>query len=180
MGLPTIRIRTRLGDGPLVDLYGDREPFHFAAHPRGPLSSVSVFGNEDGPHWHYVAFGLEARFGFELSFRLAAATVDDVADAPAWPVSLLQRLARHAVRTERPLGSGQYVCFEEPIDPDREVRCFAVVEDPQLSLPYLQAVGLREDEIGMMSEDGYESFLCALRTRVPLLVTELRRPRLDR
>ena len=180
MALPTIRIRTRLDEGPLADLYGEREPFHFAAPPRGPLRSVSVFANEDGPHWHYVAFGLEERFGFELSFRLAASSVDDVADAPDWPVSLLHRLARHAIRTERPLGSGQYICFEEPVDPEREVRCFAVVEDPQLACPYLQAVGLREDELARMSEDGYERFLCALRERGPLLVTEPRRPPLER
>jgi len=176
MSLPTIHLRTRLYDGPLADLYGDREPFHFATRAGEPLRTVIVFGNDAGPHWHYVAFGLEERFGFELSFRLAASAVENAADAPSWPVSLLSRLARHAVRTERPLGSGQYVCFEEPFDPDREVRCVAVVQDPQLCGPYLQAVGLREDELARMSEDGYERFLRALRERAPLLVTEPRRP----
>ncbi len=159
MRLPPIRIRTKLEEGPLAELYGDREPFHYAGSSGEPLRSVSVFGNEEGPHWHYVAFGLKERFGIELSFRLAAASVENAVDAPGWPVALLQRLARLTIGTERPLGSGHYVCFEEPVDPAREIRCFAVVEDPQLAGPYLQAVGLHEDELLLISEDGYESFL---------------------
>jgi len=173
MRLPTVRIETPLDHDALSALYGDRDSFTWA--PDGePRLTVLAFGNEDGPHWHYVALGARDLCGHELSFRLAAASVDDAAAAPRWPVELLQRLARQSTGADRPLGDGEYVCFERALDPDGAVRCVAVVADPQLP-EALQAVGLHEDELPLVSEDSWRGFLEALRTRAPLLVTRPRR-----
>ena len=45
-----------------------------------------------------------------------------------------------------------------------------LVPDPQLP-DAMQAVGLHERELALVSEDGYRRFLGALREREPLLVT---------
>lgn len=182
MRLPPIRIR--VDDAPLARLYGDREPFHWPGEDAGAgvLSGVSVFGNEDGPHWHYVGFGLRERgpFPFELTFRLAADRIDDVAQAPTWPVRLLEAFARHALRSRRPFEEGHYLCLPEPIDPDRAVRCGALVPDPQLSgASFLQIVGLHETELRWMSGDGYRRFLGQLERVDPLFVTAPHRPPIE-
>jgi hypothetical protein len=67
------------------------------------------------------------------------------------------------------------------VDPAREVRCAAVVSDPQLSVDegrarWLQLVGLHEDELPWMSGARYERLLGELRRREPLLVTAPGRP----
>lgn len=184
MRLPPIRIR--VDDAPLAALYGDREPFHWVTNEGATseaLSGVSVFGNDVGPHWHYVGFGLAPEFGFELSFRLAADRIGDGAPAPAWPVKLLDAFARHAIRSGRPFECGHYLCLPEPVDPHGAVRCAAVVSDPQLrdaDPQWLQIVGLHEDELDRMSGDGYRRFLEELRRRDPLLVTALDRNPLER
>ena len=48
----------------------------------------------------------------------------------------------------------------------------ALVPDPEMPADYLQVVGLHDDEVRLMGEDGYERFLEALRTRDALLVTD--------
>jgi hypothetical protein len=180
MRLPPIRIRTRVDDATLEELYADREPFHWAGDgsEREPLAGVSVFGNDEGPHWHYVGFGLRGRglFAFELTFRLAAEAVDDLARAPRWPIRLLNEFARHAIRSRRPFEPGHYLCLPQPVDPDRDVRCGALVPDPQLCSGegdprWLQIVGLHERELAWMSGDGYRRLLAELRRHEPLLVT---------
>ena len=103
MRLPPIRIRTRLGKGALAALYGEQEPFCYTSSGTRaePLTTVSVFEatpQETVAHWHYVAFGLRDRFGLELTFRLARRE----GAVPDWPVTLLQRFARHVVESGVP------------------------------------------------------------------------------
>jgi len=170
MTLPPVRITTSLDHEPLRALYGESEPFSWAGPGDEPQLGVSAFPNADGPHWHYVTLGTRALFGFELTFRLEAASVSDATSAPRWPVELLQRLARHTLRCRRLPALGWYVCFERPLDPAGGVRCVAVVDDPQLP-EARQAVGLHADEVALMSEDSYPRFLRRLRDALPLLVT---------
>ena len=170
MRLPPVHITTVLDHAPLRELYGERDVFSWAGPADQPRLGVCAFGNEDGPHWHYVVLGTRELFGRELSFRLATSSIEDVERAPRWPAELLQRLAGLTLRSRRPPARGFYLCFERPLDPDGEVRCVALVDDPQL--PHaLQAVGLREEELSLMSESDYPRFLGALKARAPLLVT---------
>ncbi len=180
MRLSPVQITTVLEHEPLRALYGSGDVFSWAGPADQPRFGVCAFGNEAGPHWHYVALGTRELFGRELSFRLATRSIADIGRAPRWPAELLQRLARLALSSQRLPGCGWYLCFERPLDPDGAVRCVAIVDDPQLP-GALQAVGLHEEELPLMSEDAYPLFLGALRARVPLLVTEPSRPpiRLD-
>ena len=164
--------RIRVDDAPLKALYGDRAPFHWGAGEA--LSGVSVFGNDEGPHWHYVGFGLRegGLFDFELTFRLAADRVDDPSRAPRWPIRLLDAFAMHALERRHPFEAGHYLCLPEPIDPEREMRCGALVPDPQLGDgAWLQIVGLHERELAWVSGAGYRRFLQELRECDPLFVT---------
>ncbi len=177
MDLSAVRIRTTLSPR-LAELYPGQQPFVFTAPlpwrdgGPDPLSGVGVFAHPDG-HLHYVGFGLREAggFAFELTFRLAGE-----ASVPAWPVRLMNEFARHAIKTRRPLSRGQYLCLSEPVDPRETVRCAALVPDPQLTSDgWLQIVGLHEDELSVMSGDGYERLLAEL---APLFVTIPGRPAL--
>jgi len=174
MRLPPVHITTVLDHEALRALYGDARVFSWAGPADEPRFSVSAFGNESGPHWHYVVLGTRDVIGCELSFRLAAGSIEDISSAPRWPAVLLQQLAKLAQRSGRLPNIGGYLCFEAPLDPHGEVRCVALVGDPQLP-DTLQAVGLHEDELPLMSEDDYPRLLGALEERAPLWVTEPRR-----
>lgn len=170
MDLPDVRIRALRApaDERLDALYPAQEPFVFVPAPGDPLSSVRVFAHPDR-HLHYVGHGLsEAGFAFELTFRLEAPP-----PAPAWPVRLMNEFARHAIKTRRPLGPGHYLCLPKPVDPAGTVRCGALVPDPQLDVEgdraWLQIVGLRDEELAVIREEG--AFLRALAHRAPLFVT---------
>lgn len=176
MRLPPIRIRTRLGKGPLAALYGEQEPFCYTSSGTRaePLTTVSVFEatpQETVAHWHYVAFGLRDRFGLELTFRLARRE----GAVPDWPVTLLQRFARHVVESGVPFEEGHYLCLPEPVDPDGTLRCAALVRDPELresEVPlYYQVVALHERELSRMSEDGWTALIARLAAATPLFVT---------
>lgn len=171
MRLPPVRIRVRLDDE-LASLYEGREPFLYSGGSApNPLASVSVFVNDEGPHFHYVGSGLRERFGIELSFRLAVGASVAPSSAPVWPVRLLERFAQHAIRSRRRFESGHYLCLPEPLDPGREVRCGVLVPDPQLAPRVLQVVGLHEEELALISEDSWQGFLGALGAQAPLYVT---------
>jgi hypothetical protein len=172
MRLPPVRISTRVSSPALEALYGAQQPYVFAGFSVEPLSSVVVFANPAGPHWHYVGAGLGEPFGHELTFRLVALSVEDPGAAPAWPVRLLQEFARHAVRSRVPLDRGQYLHLPDALDPEHVMRSGALVLDPELGDGYLQIVGLHDEELPLMSEDGYERFLEALRAEDALLVSD--------
>lgn len=175
MDLQDFRIRASDSDEALEALYPGQQPFFFVAPARwqdggpDPLSGVSVFTHTGG-HLHYVGHGLRdaAGFSFELTFRLATEP-----PAPAWPVRLMNEFARHAIKAQRPFGPGHYLCLPAPVG---AVRCGALVPDPELARDaappvFLQIVGLREDELGVVSEQGYDGIVCALADRAPLFVT---------
>jgi hypothetical protein len=178
MRLPPIRITAQVDSPALRSLYGAQEPFVYAGFTGQPLTGVGVYAHAQGPHWHYVSFGLRRRFERELSFRLRADDVQDPADAPVWPVRLLQEFARLAVRSQRAFARGHYLRLTEPLAPTVQMRSGAIVPDPELADDYLQVVGLHESELRLMGGDGWTRFLDALRARDALLVTDPARPSL--
>ena len=189
----------------LAALHAGQVPRHFGtALPwtlggKDPLDGVSVYWSEQGrAHWHYVSYGLSelfdkesddtevSGFGFELTFRLAAAAGSTEADSPpTWPMSLLQNLARYVFQTGNVLEAGHHLDANGPIAADHvtALRHLAFVDDPQLParhtpngrLQFLQAVGLTDDELGAILAWSTEGVLNALEPGMPLWITDLAR-----
>ncbi len=166
---------------------------------KDPLDGVSVYWSGQGrPHWHYVSYGLSelfdkesddvevSGFGFELTFRLAAAEGSTEADAPpTWPMSLLQNLARYVFQTGNVLEVGHHLDANGPIAAGHATALchLAFVDDPQLPsretpngrLQFLQAVGLTDGEHGAILAWSAEGVLKALESTMPLWITDLDR-----
>lgn len=164
-----------------------------------PLDGVSVYWSEQGrPHWHYVSYGLSelfdkesddaevSGFGFELTFRLAAAAGSSGADSPpTWPMSLLQNLARYVFQSGNVLAAGHHLDANGPIAADHAtaLRHLAFIQDPQLPardtpngrLQFLQAVGLTDDEHAAILAGSTGGVLEALEPSMPLWITDLAR-----
>ena len=138
----------------LARLYPGQAPRHYGtglSHTLGgedPLDGVSIYWNPTPrPHWHYISYGLselydkqsddpqESGFGFELSFRLAAAPEQDSSsEPPLWPLDLLQNLARYVFRSGYVFEAGHHLDANGPIalDEPTQLRHLAFVPDPQL------------------------------------------------
>ena len=166
---------------------------------KDPLDGVSVYWSGQGrPHWHYVSYGLSelfdkesddadvSGFGFELTFRLAAAEGSTEADSPpTWPMSLLQNLARYVFQTGNVLEAGHHLDANGPIAAGHTtaLRHLAFVEDPQLPardppngrLQSLQAVGLTDGEQGAILAWSTGGVLKALEPTMSLWITDLDR-----
>lgn len=185
----------------LTRVYGDQVPFHlgvgvtFADGGPDPLDGVSIYGNEHGPHWHYVSFGMAEVMSAELTFRHAAKPSDigepdptfrSIAHhAPTWPIQMLNMLARRVHRTGRAFGVGHW--WEGPpgvLRPYTELRHLAFARDPELGavsvrgreITFLQAVGVTAETVEGMKADERagrgDATLEALQGRDPLLVTD--------
>ena len=161
-----------------------------------PLDGVEVWKSERGtPRWHYVTYGFtelyakesddptESGYGFELTFRLKRS--DDEEQPPAWPISLLQNLARYVFSSGNVFGPGHHMNANGPIalETDTKLTALGFRIDPELGeldtpnghMTFLQVVGLTEGEMdAMMCWDG-QKFLAALAERIPLCVTDLDR-----
>lgn len=182
--------------------YGDQEPLHWGTVVRwrvggpDPLDGLSAYrAPGPPPHWHYVSYGLSELYakesddpeisgwGMELTFRLARGADDT--DAPLWPVSLMQNLARYVFESGNVLGVGDHLDLNGPIalDEQTEIVAIAFAEDDQLgtidtphgSLTFVQIVGVTMDEYEAVQEWDTTKFLEILRARTPLLVTDLGR-----
>ena len=186
----------------LEPLYGDEEPLHWGTMVRwrmggpDPLDGVSAHRAEGPPpHWHYVSYGLSELYdkesddpalsgwGMELTFRLARAASDD--QAPVWPVSLMQNLARYVFESGNVLAVGDHIDLNGPIalDEPTEIRAVAFTEDEQLgtidtphgSVTFVQIVGLTMDEYEAAQDWDTSALLGVLRSSATLLVTDLSR-----
>ncbi|WWW36681.1 suppressor of fused domain protein [Stenotrophomonas rhizophila] len=189
----------------LVALYPGQEPRHFGTalpHTLGgndPLDGISVYWAESPrPHWHYVTYGFselynkqsddaaDSGYGFELTFRLAAAPGQGPDDAPpVWPMNLLQNLARYVFSSGNVFEAGHHLDANGPIalDTDTVLRHLALVEDPQLPardtpngrVRFLQVVGLADDEMAAVRRWSTQGVLDALLPAMPLWITDLQR-----
>ena len=191
-------------------LYPEQEPRHFGtllSHTLGgndPLDGISVYWSESPrPHWHYVSYGFselydkqsddpqESGFGFELTFRLAAQAGDGKSgEPPAWPMNLMQNLARYVFNSGNVFEAGHHLDANGPIalDTDTRLRHLAFVADPQLPaintangrLNFLQLVGVTDDEMAAIRRWSTLGVLAVLEPAMPLWITELERDSLLR
>ena len=192
----------------LAAVYPAQEPKHYGtlvSHTLGgndPLDGISIYWNDTPrPHWHYVTYGFselygkqsddpeESGFGFELTFRLAAEAGESRAsEPPAWPMNLLQNLARYVFSSGNVFEAGHHLDANGPIalDHDTLLRHLAFVADPQLPaintphgrLNFLQVVGLSDDEMAAIKRWSTQGVLDVLLPAMPLWITELSRPSL--
>lgn len=167
----------------------------YALGGKDPLDGIEVWKSEHGvPHWHYVTYGFtelyekesdisqESGYGFELTFRLKRGAEEQ---PPAWPVNLLQNLARYVFSAGNGFGPGHHMSCNGPIalDTDTKLTALGFRVDPELGeldtpnghMRFLQAVALTGDEMeAMMCWDG-QRFLEELERCIPLCLTDLKR-----
>lgn len=160
-----------------------------------PLDGVEVWKSEHGlPHWHYVTYGFtelyekesdnqrESGYGFELTFRLRRGGEEQ---PPAWPISLLQNLARYVFSSGNAFGPGHHMDANGPIALETDTRLTALgfrvdpelgeLDTPNGHVAFLQAVGLTKDEMDAMMCWNGEKFLAELAKQIPLCITDLSR-----
>ncbi|KAF1013831.1 MAG: hypothetical protein GAK31_02848 [Stenotrophomonas maltophilia] len=189
----------------LAPLYAGQEPHHYGTalpHTLGgqdPLDGISVYwADAPVPHWHYVTYGFSelygkqsedagtSGFGFELTFHLAAAEGEGAdATPPAWPLNLLQNLARYVFGSGNAFEAGHHIDANGPIalDTDTVLRHLAFIEDPQLPardtanghLRFLQVVGLSDGEMAAVRRWSTTGVLQALLPAMPCWITDLHR-----
>jgi hypothetical protein len=153
-----------------------------------PLDRVRAYRAKD--HWHYVGYGLSdldeksfpesplSGFGYELTFRLRG----DDAEAPLWPVQLLQTLARYVWETHNQFAIGHYFSFNESWRADFHLAGVVFAEDPETppittdygKVVFLLVAGVPEDVIGRIAADPdcWDAEVAALREKNPLLITD--------
>jgi hypothetical protein len=179
-------------DAELRRHYGAQEQRHLGALVRwrdggpDPLGGISIYAHPEG-HWHYVGFGMSEReekqtpdpavsgWGFELTFRLRGR--GSAAEAPGWPVRLLNDIARYVFQTRKPLAHGHFI----ERDGDPHARFWGVVADPVLQpvmtvngrFAWLQLVALSEPDLRRLQGDDYQQFLAEYAARNPLFVSTI-------
>lgn len=192
----------------LAPLYAGQEPRHFGtALPytlggQDPLDGISVYWVQAPvPHWHYVTYGLSelyakessdaatSGYGFELTFRLAADKGEHAESTPpAWPMNLLQNLARYVFSSGNVFEDGHHLNANGPIALETDTRLchLAFVADPQLparatangQLHFLQVVGLTDGEMDAIKRWSTRGVLQVLEEAMPLWITDLHRDNL--
>lgn len=164
-----------------------------------PLDGISVYwATVPRPHWHYVTYGLselfdkesedlsESGFGFELTFRLAApGDADAGTPAPAWPLHMLQNLARYVFQSGNGFEQGHHMDAQGPIALDHPTALcgLAFMRDPGLPardtpngyLRFVQVIGLAAPEMAAILRWSSERLLQALAPAMPLWITDLGR-----
>ncbi|MES2317303.1 MAG: suppressor of fused domain protein [Pseudomonadota bacterium] len=186
----------------LMALYKGRHPRQFdnpllmRLGGEDPLDMICVWQRaEPVPHWHFVTFGLSelynkqskdpaiSGFGFELTLRLAVEP--GATEPPAWPLYLLQSLARyvflsgngfhdgHRLSTNGPitLGSPSHLCaLGFAFDPE-----LPAIQTPNGHVAFLQAIGLTQDEERAAQQWETRKLLDLLHPHMPLWITDLQR-----
>ncbi len=189
----------------LAALYAGQTPHHYGtavSYTLGgndPLDGISIYWSDTPrPHWHYVTYGFselygkqsddpeESGFGFELTFRLAAAPGEGADDAPpVWPMNLLQNVARYVFSSGNVFEAGHHLDANGPINLEAHTQLchLAFVADPQLAaidtangrLSFLQLVGVTDDEMAAIKRWSTLGVLDVLVPAMPLWITELAR-----
>lgn len=190
----------------LDDVYRGQEPKHWGTLIKqmlggpDPIDGISAYScqREGTPHLHFCTFGYSSlyydekavggdysRFGFEMTFRLAADL--PLKDDPLWVCNLLQNLARYVFETGNQFARGHWIPANGPInaDLDTELVGLAFVGDPVLQpvdtphglVEYVQAFGINQQELDalMSKEKTCEQVVEPHRIANPLLITDLNR-----
>lgn len=189
-------------DKALYNIYGDVEPMHYGTvisynlGGNDPLQGISVYSREEPiAHWHYITYGFSelyekesedleySGFGFELTFRLKKEENED--EAPKWPISLLQNLARYVFSSGNVFLSGHYIDANGPIalETDTLLKALIFTEDPELpamdtpngKVEFLQAIGITLDELEAIKCWNSTKIIEILGQTMPLYSTDLYR-----
>ncbi|WP_196279472.1 suppressor of fused domain protein [Catellatospora vulcania] len=187
-------------DAALSRLYPGVEPRHYGTPIKwrlggpGPLDGVSFYRRHD--HWHVVGYGMselyikewddpeQSGWGFEFTFRVARPADED--SPPLWAADFLQALARYVFGSGNGFAPGHHLDLNGPMcaeRPNTAIRAAAFTDDPELGVidtphgqvRFLQVVGLTVEEYAVIEQWDAERLLAALRSRLPLLVTDLDR-----
>ena len=178
-------------------LYGDVDPRQFgtilrrAAGGADPIDGISVYPcDAPRPHWHYVTYGFSELYakdsddpevsgwGFALTFRLAKGGEPD---PPAWPLQLLQDLARRVFDEGECFEAGDVLDLGAPLGgQDTRLVGLALTRDPLLppiqtahgTVEFLQVVGLTREDLVAVGREETCQFLERLAELHPLLVTD--------
>ncbi len=189
-------------DRALAKIYPDQRPQHWGTvMPYGlggddPLPGLSAYERvEPVPHWHFVTYGFtdlhhketddpeESGFGFELTLRIARALDDH--EPPTWALNFLQNLARYVFNSGNAFAAGHKMGLNGPIALDHDTKITAVcfADDPELgeiespfgAARFVQIVGITDDEYRLIQEWTTTGLVDILRTKLPVLVTDLAR-----
>jgi len=178
---------------------GDQVPRHVGYVPGRAFGSVlqgcSAYRADD--HWHYVTYGLSNLFdedegdndglsgwGYELTWRVRDQTSDQ--EAPGWPFTILQRLAKWAAEAPVLLEENTRLVINAPVTgyphsggPDTDLTGVLLATDPQLGqittgngrVRFLQFVAVNPSDLALAQEQGSAVVLDRLRQADPLLVS---------
>lgn len=201
--LPTSSEPTASGwdaiDAACQRLYGDQPPRHVGYMPGRAFGSVlqgcSAYRSDD--HWHYVTYGPSNLFdddegendglsgwGYGLTWR--ARDLGAEGEAPGWPFTMLQRLAKWASDEGVLLGEGSHLVIGSPVTgfphtdgPDTQLTGVLLASDPQLGeivtangrVRFLQFVTVDAETLALAQEEGSASVLERLCEEDPLMVS---------
>lgn len=193
-------------DARLAGVYGSQEPKHWGTiikHMLGgpdPLDGISAYECREGgtDHLHFVTYGYSSlyydeeavggefsRFGFEMTFRLAASLPSS--EEPVWVCNLLQNLARYVFSSGKWFEPYHYIPANGPIrlEYDTEIVGLAFLRDPALEpietphggVEFIQAFGITQEELDKLkySRHTAEELIEEHRKTNPLLITDLER-----
>ncbi|NTW42280.1 MAG: suppressor of fused domain protein, partial [Cellulomonadaceae bacterium] len=129
-------------------------------------------------------------WGYELTWRVRDPGA--AAEAPGWPFTVLQRLAKWASDGGVLLAEGSRLTIGSPVTgyphtdgPDTPLTGVLLATDPELGeidsangrVRFLQFVAVDADTLALAQEEGSAPVLERLRLKDPLMVTELERNR---
>jgi hypothetical protein len=177
-------------------VYGDVTPSHWgtlikwALGGPDPLDGVSAY--DAGDSFHYISYGLSELYakqsddpkrsghGFELTLRLAKRAGER--EAPIWPVTLLQSLARYVCNTGNIFAPGDHVDLRGKLGGLEETELTALVfaldgdlgaiDTPHGHLHFVQAFAVTADELDAVRSWHCDRFLDLVRERTPKLVVD--------
>lgn len=184
-------------------IYGDQEPRHVGYVPGRAFGSVlqgcSAY-RADG-HWHYVTYGLSNVFdedegdnhgfsghGCELTWRIR--DEGGAAEAPGWPFTVLQRIAKWAVDDRFVLMEGRRIALTWPVSgypdtggPDTPQTSVLLVTDPELGVidtangrvDFVQLVAVDDQTVADIGELGGDAVVDRLRRQDTLMVSVIGR-----
>ncbi len=136
-------------------------------------------------HWHYVTYGLSNVFdedegdnhgfsgnGCELTWRIR--DEGGAADAPGWPFTVLQRIAKWAIDERFVLMEGRQIALSRPVTgypdtggPDTPQTSLLLVTDPELGeidtvngrVEFVQLVAVDNQTLADVSELGIDAMV---------------------
>lgn len=179
-------------------LYGDQPPRHVAYAPGRAFGSVlqGCSAYRAGDHWHYVTYGLSNLFdddegdndgfsgwGYELTWRVRDTSAG--AEAPGWPYTVLQRVAKWASDAGVLLAEGSFFTIGSSITghphsggPETPLTGVLLVSDPGLGeidtpngrVQFLQLVGIGPEALARLETDA-AAVIDQMRQEDTLLIT---------